>query len=500
LSAVDYGLMLAYAAALLFIGMRSSTTHPTADDLTLGRRSLPGWAVLCSMSATELSAATFIGVPHVAYTGDWSYLQLAVGALLAKLLLARYVIPLYHRRRVVTVYGVLGERFGDGVQRAAAASFIAGRILASGVRLFIAALALASVSEIPIEAAIVCSGVVAGIYTLSGGIRAVVWTDTMQGALFLIAALATLGVLASHADGGLGGILQWAGDAGRSRVLHMDPLFSIADGQALGVALIGAFFLTLATHATDHDMVQRLLATKDGRSGGRALLGSALLNFPLTLLFLLIGTGLAHFYAEAPAYDISDTPRILPLFALHELPAGLRGLLFAGLFAAAMSSLDSAVCAISTCWVNDVLPTPAADEDSDARTVRSLRRASIAFTALLIGAAILMANYHRLLVADAVGHAGPSLVDFALSSMGILYGGLAGVFATALLTRRRGNARSALAGLAGGAALGLALFLHPLILGHNVIAWPWWIPLCSGLSFLIAAAPAGGRAGASSSA
>jgi SSS family transporter len=485
-SSADGLVIVAYAAALLLIGWRVGRGHQTADELTLGGRRLPTFAVLCSMSATELSAATFIGVPHAAYTGDWSYLQLALGALLGKLVLSRYVIPLYHSLGVVTVYGFLRERFGALPQRAAALCFVIGRILASGVRLFIAALALAAVTESNVEFAILCCGIVAGIYTMFGGIRAVVWTDMLQGVLFLIAALVTLAALADHAEGGLGALMQWAEQTGRSRILHTDPLFSLSDGRALGVALIGAFFLTLATHATDHDMVQRLLTTRDGRAGGQALLGSALLNFPMTLLFLLIGTGLAHFYQSPPAYDISDEARILPLFALHELPAGMRGLLFAGLFAAAMSSLDSAICAIATTWASDVVRTaPGAGVST-----RTVRWASVVVTVLLIGAAIGMAKYHALLTHISSARAaapGPNLVEFALSSMTILYGGLLGIFAVGVLTRTRGSETSVAWGLGIGGAIGLLLFLHPLLLGETVIAWTWWIPLSSTIAFAIAA-------------
>jgi len=248
------------------------------------------------------------------------------------------------------------------------------------------------------------------------------------------------------------------------------------------VALIGAFFLTLATHATDHDMVQRLLTTRDSRGAGGALLGSALLNFPLSLTFLVIGTALAHFYLAPPGYPIDDSARILPLFALHELPAGLRGLVFAGLFAAAMSSLDSAICAIATTWVSDVRPhvTPTIDP------ARRMRITSLAFSLILIVAAVAMASYHAALQASG-GDDRLSLVDFALSSMTVLYGALLGVFALGLLTRERGSETSVVVAATVGAATGLLLFLHPLLLDGTRIAWPWWIPISASLTFALGA-------------
>ena len=228
-------------------------------------------------------------------------------------------------------------------------------------------------------------------------------------------------------------------------------------------------------------MVQRLLTTRDGRAGGRALAGSALLNFPLTALFLFIGTGLAYAYATPPAYDVSDSERIFAIFALHELPAGLRGLLFAGLFAAAMSSFDSAVCAIASSVTCDLLP-PAPDA---ASLLRRTRLASAACCGELLLAALGMATYQRALPAQP--GAGLGLVEVALSSMTILYGGLLGVFALGFLSRGRGGDASAVAGLATGALIGAALFLHPVVLGRVAIAWPWWIPVAATGALAVAA-------------
>jgi len=485
---LDYAVVGVYAALVLAIGLGAGRGHQRASELVLAGRALPTWAVLLSMIATELSAATFIGVPHAGYTGNWAYLQLAFGALAGKLLLGLYVIPLYHRAGSVTVYGLLEQRFGPATRRFAAVAFSAGRVLASGVRLFIAALAFAAVTGLDVYTAIAVSGVIAGAYTLVGGIRAVVWTDVLQGFVFIAAALAILVALALHPLGGLPEIVRWAAAEGRMQVFHLSPLIALADGRPFAVGLIGGFFLTLATHGTDYDMVQRLLAARTGRAGGRALIGSALLNFPLTALFLFIGTGIAFAYRQAPAYDISDASRILPLFALHELPAGARGLLFSGLFAAAMSSFDSAVCAIATTWSIDVLP----EARDEARLLRRIRRASVACCAALLVTALAIAYYYAALTQGSAAAAptGFGLVDLALSAMTILYGGLLGVFALALLGRRRGSDASAVAGLIAGGLVGAALFLHPLFAGDQgraLIAWAWWIPISAAVALGVGA-------------
>ncbi len=482
MSGLDLCFMGAYAVALIWMGVHFARTRTDKNDFALGGRALPTWAVLLSMSATELSAATFVGVPHAAYTGDWSYLQLALGALLGKTLLAWQVIPLYYRSGVVTVYGFLAERFGSAPQTAAALCFLIGRLLASGARLFIASLALAAVSDIPIAWAIVGCGVIAGLYTLAGGIKAVVWTDTLQAGLLLFSALAVLSSLIGSAPGGFSGLWEWAEGGGRTRIALLEPLLSLDNGRVLGTALIGAFFLTLASHATDHDMVQRLLTTRNAKGGSRALIGSALLNFPLTLLFLAIGTGLAYFYQAPPDYDISDHARIFPLYALHELPDGLRGMVFAGLFAAAMSSLDSAICAMATCWCNDIRPAKA----SDAAELRRMRGASLVFSIGLIASALAMSTYHAILTEGQALNA-PNLVEFALSAMSIVYGGLLGVFALGFTSRTRGSPASVCAALVIGTALGFTLFLHPILFGRTWIAWPWWIPISATVTLGVAA-------------
>ncbi len=482
MSSLDYLVIAGYAGLVLAIGIRARRTGAPAADLHVASRSLPTWAVLCSLVATELSAATFIGVPAAGYGGDWAFLQLAFGALLGKLVLSVTAIPLYHRLEVLTVYGALERRFGPITRKTAASCFVAGRLLASGVRLFIAALAFSVVTGQPIAGAILLCGLLAGSYTLVGGIRSVIWTDVLQGAVFLLAALASLVALHSIVDGGVPEIFRWALENGRARIFHLDPLLSLGDSRPFLVGLVGGCFLTLATHGTDHDMVQRLLTTRDGRSGGRALWLSALVNFPLTLVFLFIGTGLAAAYLTPPAYDISDSNRIFAHFALHELPSGLRGLFFAGLFAAAMSSFDSAVCAIASTVSVDLM-RPAADDASAARRMRVL---SGVCCVALVAAALVMAAYHAAL-SESGSAGGTSLVEVALSAMTILYGGLLGVFALGFLSRSRGSDRSAVCGLLSGALVGVALFVHPIALGRIVIAWTWWIPISGSVALGIAA-------------
>ncbi len=487
MSVFDYAAIATYLALILVIGIRAGRDRSSASDLLLGARSMPTWAVFLSMVATELSAATFISVPAFAYTGDWRYLEFAFGALAGKWVVAQWVIPRYHELGLVTVYGVLGNRFGRDTQRNAALAFAIGRVLASGVRLFIAALAFSVVTQLPLESTIVICGVVAVIYTMIGGIGSVIWTDVVQGLVFIVAALVLLVALDTKIDGGLMQIWNWGSETGRTRIFYWEPWLSLNSSTSFATAFVGGFFLTLATHSTDHDMVQRLLTTRDGRSGGRALLASGFFNFPMSALFLFIGSGIAFATLGSPVYESVQSKEILPLFALHELPTGARGLVFAGLFAAAMSSLDSAICSIATTWVVDIRPSPGIKSLEDSIPTR-MRRACVGTGCALILAAIAMAMYFRHMEAS---EGGLSLIEFALSSMTILYGGLLGVFARAIFIDRPGRDDRASLGLALGCLVGLVLFLHPILLGRTLIAWVWWLPISASIS--VAVSSSGGR-------
>lgn len=465
-AAVVAGFLIACVAVGRVAGARDGSNAGAA--WLLGDRRLPGAAVLVSLVATELSAATFLGVPHAAFVGDWFYLELGLGALVAKSLLAWRLIPLYYRAGVVTVYGALEAHFGAATRRAAALCFLAGRTLASGARLFIAALALSVVAGLPVEAAIVGTGVIALLYTGSGGIRAVVWTDVLQAGALAVGLAVALGLCWAQLDGGVGAFWEWAQSQGRTRVVHGPPWFAWDDPRPLGTAFAGGFFLTLATHSTDHDMVQRLLTTASARASGRALWISGIVNFPVTLLFLLLGTALARFYLDPSTagfdYELGDGRRVVALFALHELPPGVRGLVFAAIAAAALSSLDSALCAMASTWCVDL--------GRSGTTRPELRRTSWCCAAALVGAALLVSRY-----ADATAGAGiPSLVELALSAMTVWYGGLLAVFLWGVLWARDTPDRAGVEALLLGALIGGALFLHPAVLGRSVLAWTWWIP------------------------
>ncbi|MGB1278078.1 MAG: sodium:solute symporter family transporter, partial [Nannocystaceae bacterium] len=197
LDPLDWGIIVAYAVIVVWVGLwvrARGEANRGSDEFLVARRQMPTWVATGSLLATELSAATFLGVPHAAFAGDWSYLQLLVGALLGRIVVATTMIRRYAALNLVTVYGLLGRRIGPRSHRLSAWLFIAGRVLASGVRLFIAALAFSVVTGLSLSLSIVCAGSLAGLYAGFGGIRSVMWTDILQALVFIVAALAALWV------------------------------------------------------------------------------------------------------------------------------------------------------------------------------------------------------------------------------------------------------------------------------------------------------------------
>jgi solute:Na+ symporter, SSS family len=484
---MDWLVLAGYTACLVGIAWRASRGQQGADSHLRAGRSLPAWAVVFSILATEISAATYVGVPEAGFKGDWSYLQFAIGNLLGKVALATFVIGLYWKLNLETAYGFLGQRIGPRSQRASAWGFLAGRLIASGVRLYIAAIAFSVVTDASLTAAIVAMAALSTLYTLVGGLKAIVWTDVAQGMTFLIGAAAALwfGVMETPIPLAQG--LDEIATAGKTAIFNFDPGDSpwYGSNKTLPMAVLGGFFLVLATHGTDQIMVQHLLNTRSQKGATRSLVTAGLFTFPVVILFLSLGTmlWLYHRHVPATAYDLSDpdqVKRVFPQFIKHVIPPGLRGLAFAGLFAAAIASLGATLNAATATWVSDLFP-PRAGQTSSLRAVRGL---GALFGLLLASIALFFAHY------DAQGTT--DLVQTALSAMTIVYGGILGTFACALIPGRRFEDRAVVIGLAAGVVTGAILFFQqPLAklagveLEHK-LEWPLYIPISAGVTITLA--------------
>jgi len=294
MSAGDWIVIGVYFAVVLGIAFRVSPGQRTTRDYFLGGKSVPWWAATLSIIATETSAVTYIGTPAKAYAGNWSFLQMVLGFACGRLFLAFFFVPAFHRHEIITVYGYLERRFGDATRIVAASLFLVGRILGSGVRLFAGCLALAAATGLSLEYSVLVMGAVGTIYTLAGGIRAVIWTDVLLGITFMAGAALAAAWLVSGL-GGLSAVLENPQLASKTRVF--DFTWDLASDSSFLAGLAGGFALTLATHGTDQDIAQRILTCRDSKGGMLSILGSAVIIVPLMALFLAVGTLLRLFYA-----------------------------------------------------------------------------------------------------------------------------------------------------------------------------------------------------------
>ncbi len=439
ISALDWVVILIYAGVVIAFGFLAGKKESTTEDYFLGGRKMPWFSVMISIYATSLSALTFIGVPGAAFEGDFVYLQLAIGDLVGRVLVSTLLLSAYYKSRVTTIYEFLGKRFGPRSRDAGTGFFMFTRLLASGVRLAGCAIALSVVFDIPLNSAIILIAVVAFIYTTLGGIKAVIWTDALQFFLLLGGAIVTLFFIWSAMPGGFSEFFKIGSEFGKFKVFHVSaspshPEFflNFNNPNALAAGLLFGCFTTFAVLGTDQDLVQRMLTCDHVRKGQKALLWTAALNFPITLLFLGVGAALFAFYKVTPDAAVDafiathHTDYIFPHFIKTVLTPGLRGLLIAALLAAAMSSLDSALNALSSTFYIDIYKRYIRPETTEKYAVTISRYSVIVFAAVLA------------LVAMQCGRT-ESVLWLGFKIFGYTYGAMIGVFLIAVLTDRRGN-------------------------------------------------------------
>ncbi len=498
MTGTDWAVLAGYfvliaTTGVLFARRASSGTR----DYFLAGRSMPGWAVAISLLATAQSAATFIGGPQHSYRGSLVYLSTNIGGLLGAMIVVIWFVPAFYRAQVATPYQLLERRFGHGAVLATSWAYVIGRVLASGSRVFIAAIPVALIAfgdndPIPPLHLLLGVWVLVGVgvgYTLAGGIRSVIWTDVIQAVVYIGGTLAVAVLLFSRLTVPLPelfDLLKTAGPDGSSKLTVVDVRGSLDRSQSMTLltACTGFTLLFVASYGTDNDMVQRLLTCKDKRQCARTALGGTLVGIPVVLLFLAVGL-LLYLYYNHPATMGNQTANSPPQddrqvflsYILTESPRGLTGLLMAGLFAAGLSSVNSTLNAMSASFVNDIYRPWRSGRD-DTHYLR-VGRAGVIIAGLLLGGFATVCIW----VYDPNK---TTLIDFALSVMVFAYAGLLGVFATVLFTRR-GNTASIVGSLIAGFVTVLLMqpWFWDLIPGDDLrtidsvrttvgtIAWPW---------------------------
>ena len=522
---LDALVLVAYFAIIIGIGLSQRSKSGSVEGFTLGDRQIAWWAVLASILAAEISAGTFFGAPGEGYAlRNYTYIQLIVGYLLARVVVSAVFIPAYYRHNVVSIYEFLGTRFGPRTRRLASGVFLITRVLASGTRLWVPSMLLVLVWHLqnpgeplaPMKEFLLTGGALVfvtlatALYTSIGGIRAVIWTDVIQIIVLVCALTFSLTHLLGHIPGGWAGatqlltgpkdLLVW--DSGITPGLGFwGNVKSILEQEyTVWAAFLGSTFVTLATHGTDQDMVQRMLTAKNKRQSAAATILSGLADVPITLAVLTIGILLWVFYQQSPdatlpagANGVVSANKVFPHFILTVMPAGIRGLVLAGVLATAMGSLSTALNALATSYVRDFHFRWFGEPATEQGTVRVLTFGTVLFAGLLIAVALGTAwvTTHN-----------PALriLPIILGIFGYTYGSLLGVFMVGLFTRSRGNdTGNALAMLAGfivvaylsGLDIDVLKLINPASTWKHfawmpVIEFPWRIAFGTVATFAVA--------------
>jgi solute:Na+ symporter, SSS family len=460
---LDYAVIGVYLVAIVAFGSWFARFQKTTRDYFLTGRSVPWWAICFTIVATETSTLSFIGVPAGAYAGNMTFLQIAIGYIVGRLLVSVLFIPAYFRGELFTSYELLQRRFGAPVKNIAAVIFLVTRTFADGIRLFATALVIAVVTQVPVTWTVLILGIAMIVYTVRGGVSAVIWTDVVQMFIYVGGALIVFFGLLQLIPGGWGEVTRVGADHFRVFDFSFDP----TTVYTFWAGLLGGIALTLATHGTDQFLVQRLLSARSAKEASTGLILSGVIVFAQFTLFLVIGVMLYTFYQGTPLpRPLSRSDEVLPLFVISSLPHGVAGFIVAAIVAAALSPSINSMAATT---VNDFYVKYIRPDADEATLMRVSRHATIFWGAL------------QIIVALGAQYVTRSVLDSGLAVLSLAAGPVLGAFLVGVLTRRVGVTSMVIGMLTGIAVLGW-------ILQTGATAWTWYALIGSSVTFMVAAA------------
>jgi len=451
---LDLAIIAFYLAGITLFGLRFRKRQRSLRDYFLADRNIPWWAIALSIVAAETSTLTIISIPGLAYDTNLTFLQLVLGYLVGRVVIALVLLPHYFRGDLYTAYELIERRFGRRLRSLTAGLFLVTRAAAEGVRVYAVSIVVGIALGTGEVASIALITALTLIYTFEGGLAAVIWTDVIQTVIYIGGTIVGVFTILHLVPEGWPAIHSLAAATGRLRVFDFTPDFWRP--YTFWAGLVGGAFLTTASHGTDQLIVQRLLAARSQRQSVTALLSSGIAILFQFALFLIVGVMLFAYY-RVPSASFGKADRIYPTFIVSKMPHGISGLLIAAILASAMSNLSAALNSLSSTSMIDfyLQHRPQTDE---RRRLRLSRLATVLWGLVLFALAVL--SLHK------VGR----VVEVGLQIASVAYGALLGAFLLGVLTRRA-NQNGVMLGMLFG--FGTEIYLW---VGTRV-PWTWYVAI-----------------------
>lgn len=455
MNTIDFIVFLLFTAGVVIFGCSFFKKGTSAEEFTSAGHSLPGWLVGMSIFATYVSSISYIGYPGKAFAGNWNAFVFSLSIPIASYFAAKYFVPFYRESNSVSAYSFLEERFGRWARIYASACYLLTQIARMGSILYLLAVPMNILMGWNIQLVIIATSLAIIVYSMAGGIKAVIWTDAIQGFILIAGALLCLGLLFTGMPDGPGQVFDLAIHSDQGNKFSLGSFGGSVTESTFWVCLIYGIFINLQNYGIDQNYVQRYHTAKSMKAAKFSALFGGYLFIPVSALFFLIGTALYSYYTAYPALlpaEISQKPDyVFPYFIVTGLPVGLRGLLIASIFAAGMSTVATSITSSSTIILTDYVK-PFTRTQNDKRDVRVLQGSSLIVGLLGIVVAIAMLSVE-------------SIIDAWWTLSSIFSGGMLGLFLLGYAVRRAGR-RHAIAGVVLGV----------LVIGWISLAGPLDLP------------------------
>ena len=462
LNRLDFAIIAAYLVGITLFGLRFRKRQRTLRDYFLAGRDIPWWAIALSIVAAETSTLTIISIPGLAYDTNFTFLQVVVGYVVGRFVIAFVLLPHYFRGDLFTAYELIEKRFGPHLRTLTSGLFLVTRAAAEGVRVYAVSIVVSIALGTGEIASIAIITALTLVYTFEGGLAAVIWTDVVQTVIYVVGTLLGIATIVNFVPGGWTHIHQIAVAADKFRVFDFTPTFW--KPYTFWAGVIGGAFLTTASHGTDQLIVQRLLAARSLRQSKTALLSSGAAILFQFGLFLLLGVMLFAYYM-VPSSHFGKADRIYPTFIVTHMPHGISGLLIAAILAAAMSNLSAALNSLSSSTMVDLYLRLHTQTD-EQRRMRLSRISTLIWATVLFALAVLC--LHRV----------SRVIEVGLQIASVAYGALLGVFLLGVLTHRA-NQLGAAVGMLCGFAIEVYLWQF------TVVPFTWWVMLGTMVTFSV---------------